>query len=88
MRASNTNILMIGEVQTCIGYENILRRNNFQNIDVCKDGISALQKMEHDPARILITDAEMPDMDGFELASNIREIERAENQIHLHYFGE
>ena len=80
MRASNSNILIISEMQNGIGYENLLRRNNFQNIHFCKDGISALQKMEHEPALVVIAEAKMPDMDGFELASSLRDIERTEER--------
>ena len=64
-----------------IEYENILRRSNFSNISTCKDPVSALQRMEHDPPHVIITDTAMQDMDGFELASNLREIERAENRF-------
>ncbi len=81
MRASASKILIIGEVQGCLGYENILRRNNYRNIQSCKDGISGLQKMEHEVPHVLIMDAEMPDMDGFELASSVRDIEKTENRF-------
>lgn len=81
MSASTSKILIIGEVQGCIGYENILRRNNYRNIQVCKDAISGLQKMEHEAPHVLIMDAEMPDMDGFELASSVRDIEKTENRF-------
>ena len=81
MRVSNSRILLVSDQQGCLGYENILRRNNFKNIHTCNDGISALQKMEHDSPDVLIMDANMDDMDGFELASNVREIERAEHRF-------
>ena len=81
MRASTTSILIVSDVQACLGYENLLRRNNFRNIHSCRDGVSALQKMEHEHPQVLITDARIPDMDGFELASTVREIERSENRF-------
>lgn len=81
MRASQTRILVISSRQGCMDYENILRRNNFQNIHTLTDGISGLQRMEHETPDVLIMDAEMEDMDGFEFASNVREIERTENRF-------
>lgn len=81
MRASNTKILIISEVKNRIGYENILRRNNFNNISACEDGVSALQIMEHDLPHVVIADAELPFMDGFELASSLRDIEKTENRF-------
>lgn len=81
MRASDSRILIVSGAQGCIGYENILRRNNFRNINTCSDGITGLQKMEHETPDVLIMDADMPDMDGFELASNVREIERADHRF-------
>lgn len=81
MRASSSSILVVSGTQGCIGYENILRRSNFQNIQTCNDGITGLQKMEHETPDVLIMDADMPDMDGFELASNVREIERADQRF-------
>jgi sigma-B regulation protein RsbU (phosphoserine phosphatase) len=80
-RASNTSILIVSSVQQSIGYENILRRNHFNNINALSDPISALQRMEHDHPFIIITDASMDYMDGFEFASNVREIERTENRF-------
>lgn len=81
MRESNTSILIVSSVQSSIGYENTLRRNNFTNVCAVSDSISALQKMEHDHPYIIISDTTMDGMDGFEFASNVREIERAENRF-------
>ena len=81
MRASSTRILIISSRQGCMDYENILRRNNFQNIHALTDGISGLQRMEHETPDVLIMDADMEDMDGFEFASNVREIEKTENRF-------
>lgn len=79
MRVSKSRVLIIGDQQHCLNYEAILRRNNFVNIQACHDGISGLQTMEHDRPDILIVDADIPEMDGYEIAANVREIERSEN---------
>ena len=81
MRASSTNILIISDVQAGLAYENILRRNSFSNISTCRDSVSALQIMENNPPQVILTDTTMIDIDGFELASDIREIERSENRF-------
>ena len=81
MRTSDSRILIVGDVQKSLCYENILRRGNFRNLAMCKDAISALQAMERDFPHILIMDAEMPDMDGYELAAAVRDIERSENRF-------
>lgn len=81
MRVSNSSILIVSQVNSCIGYENILRRNNFKNIYNCKDGVSALQQMENETPLVLVVDSDLPDMDGFELASNVRDIERGESRF-------
>ena len=81
MRASNSRVLIVGDMQKGLYYENILQRGNFRNISHCKDAISALQQMDKDTPYVLIMDAEMPDMDGYELAAAVRDIERSENRF-------
>ncbi len=80
-RTSRTSILIAGTVDRRAEYEDLLRRNNFVSISTCKDGISALQTMEHNPPQVLITDLRLDDMDGFELTSSIRDIEKTENRF-------
>lgn len=80
MRASKTPILLVSPMTSSLQYEAILRRNNFLNIARCGDAIGALQHLETNPAHIVIAEVEMTDMDGFELASNLREIERSEGR--------
>ncbi len=42
-------------------------------VETAMDGVDALQKMERGNFRLVITDIEMPRMDGFELTSRIRQ---------------
>lgn len=81
MRVSKSRILIMGSRQNCMNYETILRRHNFVNIQTCHDGITGLQVMEHDRPDIVIVDDEIPEMDGFEIAANVREIERTEQRF-------
>jgi chemosensory pili system protein ChpA (sensor histidine kinase/response regulator) len=42
------------------------------NVVVAKDGIEALEKMQTHAPDVIVTDIEMPRMDGFDLTRNIR----------------
>lgn len=48
-----------------------LERNNFVTVSA-KDGVDALTKLQEHKPDIMLLDVEMPRMDGFELATNIR----------------
>ena len=52
-----------------------LERNNFKVV-TAKDGIDALQKLQTIIPRVILLDIEMPRMDGYELAIQIRKDER------------
>jgi chemosensory pili system protein ChpA (sensor histidine kinase/response regulator) len=52
-----------------------LERNNFKVV-TAKDGIDALQKLQNTIPRVILLDIEMPRMDGYELATQIRKDER------------
>ncbi len=45
----------------------------FHNVTTATDGTEALQKLENESFDILLTDALMPKMGGFELIANIQE---------------
>ena len=52
----------------------LLKRRNF-NVITAKDGVEALEKLtEHKNIKMVITDLEMPKMDGIELTNEIRRI--------------
>jgi PleD family two-component response regulator len=80
MRASNTKMLIVGEKESTAQYEEILRSNGFRNINKSPDPTSALQNMERDPPDVVIAETKLRDMDAFEFAANIREIERSEGR--------
>jgi CheY-like chemotaxis protein len=44
-------------------------------VDCAVDGIEALEKIKHDPFHILLTDWEMPGMNGADLCRRVREAE-------------
>jgi len=55
----------------------LLERNNYKTISA-KDGVDALAQLQEFKPDVMLLDVEMPRMDGFELATNIR------NDQHLH----
>ena len=53
-----------------------LRGDGF-DVCACFDGVEALEKLETDKFDMVLTDIMMPRMDGFELAENIRSIDKS-----------
>ena len=49
----------------------LLERNNFKTVSA-KDGVDALAQLQEHKPDVMLLDVEMPRMDGFELATNIR----------------
>jgi len=49
----------------------LLSREGYQ-VEVAKDGVEALEKIQEQRPDVMITDVEMPRMDGFDLTRNVR----------------
>jgi chemosensory pili system protein ChpA (sensor histidine kinase/response regulator) len=49
----------------------LLERNNYKTVSA-KDGVDALTQLQEIKPDVMLLDVEMPRMDGFELATNIR----------------
>jgi len=49
------------------------------NVFTAKDGVEALQLLQDDAPDVMLLDIEMPRMDGFEVAKNIRTTQRLKN---------
>jgi chemosensory pili system protein ChpA (sensor histidine kinase/response regulator) len=56
----------------------LLERNNFKTVSA-KDGVDALAQLQEIKPDVMLLDVEMPRMDGFELATNIRNDEQLRN---------
>jgi two-component system, chemotaxis family, chemotaxis protein CheY len=54
----------------------LLREMGLDDVDEAGDGAAALERLRAEPADIVITDIEMPTMNGFELLSAIKKDER------------
>src|SRR5437773_12561678 len=75
--AEKTNILVVDDLpDKLLGFESVLERLG-QNVVTARSGREALRRvLEHDFAVILL-DVNMPDMDGFETATLIRQRRRS-----------
>ena len=55
-----------------------LERNNYKVV-TAKDGVDAVQKLQEFTPALILLDIEMPHMDGYELATHVRNNERLKN---------
>lgn len=55
-----------------------LKMKNFEVI-IAEDGLDALEKMPYDGVDLVITDLNMPNMDGYELIRNLKEDDKFSN---------
>ena len=56
----------------------VLQRNGF-DVEVAKDGVDALTKLQDFIPDVILLDIEMPRMDGFEFATRVRHDDRVQN---------
>jgi two-component system chemotaxis response regulator CheY len=54
----------------------LLREMGLDDVDEAGDGAAALERLRAEPADLVITDIEMPTLNGFELLSAIKRDER------------
>ena len=68
-------IIVEDEIKIRNGVVNLFPWNtlHFEVVGDFDDGIKALEYMQDNPVDVVLTDIKMPNMDGFELAGNIRE---------------
>lgn len=66
-------VLVVDDLKTMTRIvDGMLRKCGFTNVEQCHDGPTALQKLREKPFLFMMTDREMPGMNGLELVREIR----------------
>ena len=66
-------VLVVDDLNTMTRIvDGMLRKCGFTNVEQCHDGPTALQKLREKPFLFMITDREMPGMNGLELVRELR----------------
>ena len=74
MAAVDTEILVVDDdAAICASVAELLREAGF-SVDTANDGMAGLQKVKHGHYKVVLTDIQMPAMDGFELATRCKEL--------------
>lgn len=67
-------ILVVDDMATSRGLIiNALDEIKIKNYDFCKDGVSAIKSINSNPVHLVISDYNMPGMDGLGLLKSLRE---------------
>jgi len=82
MQKFNTPILIVSDSDVR-GFvlEQQLNNSNYDNVTHCKGTVSALQYLEHHPIQVLLAEWNAEDVNGLEMASSIREIQRDQHRF-------
>ena len=73
MADSNLHFLVVDDFNTMRRIvRNLLKELGFTNVEEAEDGVDALNKLRTTPCDFVITDWNMPNMDGLALLKNIR----------------
>lgn len=76
MSNKNTKFLVVDDFSTMRRIvRNLLKELGYMNVDEAEDGIAALNKIKKNDVEFVITDWNMPNMDGLTLLQNIRSTE-------------
>jgi len=69
----NMKILVVDDFPTMRRIvKNLLKDLGFENVDEAEDGVDALTKLRSHPFEFVLSDWNMPNMDGLTLLQNIR----------------
>lgn len=73
MADTNMKILVVDDFSTMRKIiKNILKKLGFENITEAEDGVNALEKLKSQEIDFIVSDWNMPNMNGLELLKNIR----------------
>lgn len=77
MADDKTRFLVVDDFSTMRRIlRNLLKELGYTNVDEAEDGVAALHKLESQPYDFVITDWNMPNMDGLTLLRKIRSSEK------------
>jgi two-component system, NtrC family, response regulator PilR len=72
---SEYKVLIVDDEESMLQYLSILLRKDGYKVDTASSGIEALQKMEKSPFDVVLTDIQMPGLDGIQLLKGIKAID-------------
>jgi two-component system chemotaxis response regulator CheY len=71
--AADTKFLIVDDFSTMRRIvRGLLKESGFNNADEAEDGVIALQKLRNDKFDFVVSDINMPNMNGFELLNQIK----------------
>lgn len=65
-------ILLVDDSPTVLNLLGLVMRQQGYEVVAAKDGLEALRKLQEQPVDLVITDVNMPHMDGFTLIATLR----------------
>lgn len=78
----DTSILVVDDTKFSSAMVNrVIARAGYQDVRHAHSAATALQMLEERPARILVADWLMPEMDGLELTQRVRQLDEATNHF-------
>ena len=73
MSGPNTKFLVVDDFSTMRRIvRNLLKELGYTNVDEAEDGVQALQKLRSDQFDFVVSDWNMPNMDGLQMLQSIR----------------
>ncbi len=70
--AGGLNILLVDDIQENLELlQDVLAENNYTSV-LARNGVEALTKLRHERVHLIVADAMMPKMDGFQLCKEVR----------------
>ena len=68
------NILLVDDIQENLELlQDVLAENNYTSV-LARNGVEALAKLRHERVHLIVADAMMPKMDGFQLCKEVRNL--------------
>lgn len=66
------SIMLVEDSPVILNLLSMMLRQQGYSVDTARDGVEALEKLRKSPVDLVITDVNMPRMDGFKLIAKLR----------------